>query len=329
MQGTGDSAMQRHGPRSTRRQWLAWMGGGLLAADAPTAARAQVRRHGRLVIVGGAEDRLNDRVILQKFLYLSGGPASRILVLPAASADPGGAWLAYQSVFHALGAYNVAPLLFDSRDAANAPEVAQEILAADGIFITGGDQSRLMDLLGDTAAARALHTAFHVRGSCIGGTSAGAAVMSRHMLAGGSAPWLPEKDVAQLDLGLGFVSNAIIDQHFSERRRTGRLLSVLAQMPDMLGVGIDEDTALVIERGQGVEIYGQGAVTLIDGRRMHSNVEDLEAHERLEMLDVRLHVLPAGHRYEVAPKSRYRQERMPASLRDAIKTLVEPGPLRG
>lgn len=321
--------MQDHAIHATRRQWLGWLGAGLLAAGVQLPAPAQVRRHGRLVIVGGAEDRLNDRVILHKFLYLSGGPAARILVLPAASGDPGGAWLAYQDVFNALGAFNLAPLLFDSPEAANQPEIANEILNADGIFITGGDQGRLMSVLGDTAAARALHTAFHVRGSCIGGTSAGAAVMSRHMLAGGTAPWLPEKGVAQLDLGLGFVTNAIIDQHFSERRRTGRLLSVLAQMPDMLGVGIDEDTALVIERGQGVEIYGQGAVTLIDGRRMHSNVDDLEAHERLEMLDVRLHVLPAGHRYEVAPKSRYRQESMPASLRDAIRSLVEPGPLRG
>jgi cyanophycinase len=119
------------------------------------------------------------------------------------------------------------------------------------------------------------------------------------------------------------------DQHFSERRRTGRLLSVLAQRPQMLGVGIDEDTALVIERGQSVEIFGQGAVTLIDGRRMRSNVDDLEANERLEMLDVRLHVLPAGHRYDVTPKTRYLRESMPASLRDAIRVLVEPGPLRG
>lgn len=313
------------GFRGTRRQWLALAGAAALAPG----VQAQARRHGRLVIVGGAEDRVNDRVILQKFLHLAGGPEARILVLPAASGDQTGAWLAYEAVFQALGARNVAPLILTSPEDANAPEAANQILNADGIFMTGGDQTRLMARLWDTAAQRALHTAFHARGACIGGTSAGAAVMSRHMLAGGAAPWLPEKGVAQLDTGLGFVANAIIDQHFSERRRTGRLLSVLAQMPDMLGVGIDEDTALVIERGQGVEIYGQGAVTLIDGRRMLSNVDDLEANERLEMLDVRLHVLPAGHRYELAPKSRYRQENMPASLRDAIKALVEPGPLRG
>jgi cyanophycinase len=312
--------------QTTRRRWL----GSLAAlAVAPATGWAQVRRHGRLVIIGGAEDRVNDRIILNKFLHLSGGAQARILVLTAASTDQAGAWAAYEAVFRELGARNVAPLIIESAEQANTPEVANEILGADGIFMSGGDQSRLMERLWDTGAARAMHTAFHLRGCCIGGTSAGAAVMSRHMLAGGTAPKLPEKNVASLDVGLGFVSNAIIDQHFSERRRTGRLLSVLAQVPQMLGVGIDEDTALVIERGRGVEIFGQGAVTLIDGRRMHSNVDDLEANERLEMLDVRLHVLPAGHRYDVEPRSRYLQETTPASLRDAIKALVEPGPLRG
>lgn len=314
-----------HEWQTTRRRWL----GGLAALSVAPAGWTQVRRNGRLVIVGGAEDRLNDRVILQQFLHLSGGPEARILVIPAATSDQAGAWQTYSNAFRELGARHVTALIIESPEDADTPEFAAEILAADGIFMSGGDQSRLMERLWDTASFRALHTAFHVRGACIGGTSAGAAVMSRHMLAGGSAPWLPEKDVASLDVGLGFVANAIIDQHFSERRRTGRLLSVLAQRPQMLGVGIDEDTALVIERGQGVEIFGQGAVTLIDGRRMRSNVDDLEANERLEMLDVRLHVLPAGHRYDVTPKSRYLRESMPASLRDAIRVLVEPGPLRG
>jgi cyanophycinase len=314
-----------HEWQTTRRRWL----GGLAATAWASAGWAQARRHGRLVIVGGAEDRVKDRVILNQFLHLSGGPDARLLVIPAASSDQAGAWQAYSHAFRELGARQVTSLIIESAEDADTPEFANEILAADGIFMSGGDQSRLMERLWDTASFRALHTAFHVRGACIGGTSAGAAVMSRHMLAGGSAPWLPEKDVADLDVGLGFVHNAIIDQHFSERRRTGRLLSVLAQRPQMLGVGIDEDTALVIERGQAVEIFGQGAVTLIDGRRMRSNVDDLEANERLEMLDVRLHVLPAGHRYEVTPRSRYLRDSMPASLRDAIRVLVEPGPLRG
>jgi len=223
---------------------------------------------------------------------------------------------------------NCAPLEIRTPAEANDPQLVNRLLNADGIFMTGGDQRRLMGLIWESEVARAMHTAFHLRGCCIGGTSAGAAALSRHMLAEGDTPRLPEKDAAILDLGLGFVSTAIIDQHFSERRRLGRLLSVLAQRPEMLGVGIDEDTALVIERGQSVEVIGKGAVTLIDGRRMSSNFEDVDSNERLEMLGVNLHLLPAGKRYGVIAGERG-QPRTPASLREAIGVLVTPGPIRG
>lgn len=314
--------------RFNRRQWLA-LGLALAALPAPALAEdgAYQRRLGRLVVIGGAEDRLRDRLILRRFVELCGGPQAQILVLTAASADPAASWRGYEPVFRELGAERCAPLDIADRDAANDPEIVNRLLHADGIFMTGGDQRRLMGLLWETEAARAMHLSFHLRGCCIGGTSAGAAALSRLMLAEGDTPRLPEKDAAILDLGLGFVSKAIIDQHFSERRRLGRLLSVLAQRPDMLGVGIDEDTALVIERGQGVEVIGQGAVTLIDGRRMRSNFEDVDTNERLEMLGVSLHVLPAGHRYSVQPERGARA--LPGSLLDAIVTLVAPGPIRG
>lgn len=303
-----------------------------LALAAPLALHAQApgatRRVGRLVAIGGAEDRLQDRVILRRFVELCGGPQARIRVLSAASGDPQGVWLAYQQVFAELGVAHSAHLDITDAGHANSAEVVDQILDADGIFISGGDQRRLMALVWETEAFRALHTAFHLRGCCIGGTSAGAAVLSRHMLAQGAAPRLPEKEAAELDLGLGFVSKAIIDQHFSERGRLGRLLSVLAQRPDMLGVGIDEDTALVIERGLSVEVVGQGAVTLVDGRQLRSNFDDIESRERLEMLDVRVHLLPAGRRYS-AQSGDFSFRRMPPSLRDAVSLLVAPGPIRG
>lgn len=314
--------------RFNRRRWLAL---GLALAALPVAAPAEdsayQRRLGHLVVIGGAEDRLKDRVILRRFVELCGGPQAQILVLTAASADPAASWRGYEPVFRELGAERCEPLDIHSTEEASDPALVNRLLHADGIFMTGGDQRRLMGLLWETEAARAMHLAFHLRGCCIGGTSAGAAALSRLMLAEGDTPRLPEKDAAVLDLGLGFVSRAIIDQHFSERRRLGRLLSVLAQRPDMLGVGIDEDTALVIERGQGVEVIGQGAVTLIDGRRMRSNFEDVDANERLEMLGVNLHVLPAGHRYSVQGERGTRG--LPATLMDAIGTLVAPGPIRG
>lgn len=300
----------------------------LAAASAALPVTAQARRIGRLVIIGGAEDRLHDKVILRRFVELSGGPSARIRLISAASATPEWAWDTYGKAFGDLGVTDFSPIPIDDRDAANSPAVTDRILEADGLFISGGDQRRLMDLIWETEAFKALHIAFHLRGCCMGGTSAGAAVMSRHMLAQGEATKLPEKEVADLDLGLGFVSRAIIDQHFSERGRLGRLLSAMAQWPTMLGVGIDENTALVIERGAAVEVVGQGAVTVVDGRAMRTNVDLVDTRGRLEMLGLRVHLLPAGQRYSANPLVQ-RAQSMPVELREAVDLLVAPGPIRG
>lgn len=293
-----------------------------------TPSFAKARRVGRLMIIGGAEDKLKDRIILQRFVELCGGSGSRIRVLSAASSDPASAWATYQSVFFELGVGDCQPIPIPDRGAADSSTVTDLILQADGIFISGGDQRRLMELIWETAAFRALHAAFHLRGCCVGGTSAGAAVLSRNMLVQGEATMLPEKEVAELDIGLGFVARAIVDQHFSERGRLGRLLSALAQRPQMLGVGVDEDTALVIERGLGIEVIGRGAVTIVDGRSMLSNHDRIDERERLELLGVRLHVLPSGHRYSLKPTVSQARV-MPTALLEAVGLLVEPGPIRG
>lgn len=322
----------------SRRQWLTGslacalptlpvaLGAGLLAL--PAIPQAQERRTGTLLIVGGAEDRLQDRVILRTFVELCGGPSARILVCTAASGDPAASWAGYQPVFAALGADHCQHLEISTPEHANDPVRVSQILQADGIFLGGGDQRRLMGLLWETEAARALHIAFHLRGATIGGTSAGAAALSRQMLAIGEATPRPEKDVVSVDIGLGFVSRAVVDQHFSERGRLGRLLSALAQRPDLLGVGVDEDTALVIERGLSVQVIGAGNVTLVDGRHMNTNFRDLGPAERLEMLGVQLHVLPSGHRYALSPSDPH-SRRLPLALKEAIRLLVEPGPIRG
>lgn len=185
-----------------------------------------------------------------------------------------------------------------------------------------------MDLIWEAETFKAMHVAFHLRECCVGGTSAGAAVMSRHMPAQGEATRLPEKDVADLGIGLGFVADADIDQHFSERGRLGRLLLVLAQRPQTLGGGVDEGTALVIERGTAIEVIGQGAANFVDGRSTATNQNVIDSRERLEMLGVRLHLLPAGKRYSANPLVQ-RASGMPAALREAIGLLVAPGPIRG
>jgi cyanophycinase len=307
-----------------RRQLLSL----LASAALPIGLAAQTAKmQGRLVIIGGAEDRKQDRIILRKFLELSGGSNAKIRVVNAASGVPDVVWASYQAVFQDLGARNceVVPML--TRDDASKPEVISQLAEADGIFITGGDQNRLMQCLWESPASQAMHRAFHLNNTCIAGTSAGAAVMSRHMLAQGAPTPTPEKDVVSMDIGLSFMPNAIVDQHFSQRHRLSRLLSALAQRPDLLGVGIDEDTALVIEPNQSVEIVGRGAVTLVDPRYMRSNLDTIDEGDKLEMLGLQLHVLPAGNRYVLPSNPKNRKQ--PVLLWDALSMLAKTGPMRG
>ena len=287
--------------------------------------QAQAQRTARLLIVGGAEDRQQDRVILRKFIEYTGGPLARIRLITAASGAPEAVAESYRQAFGELAVQNFEVLPLQEREQAFDPQVLQSLQQADGVFMSGGDQSRLMATIWETPVLQALHQAFHFRGCCIGGTSAGAAVMSRHMIAQGPALLRPRKDAIATDIGLGLLPAAIVDQHFSERRRLARLLSVLAQRPDLLGVGIDEDTALVVERGQAIEVIGQGMVTLVDPSKAVSNLDELEADELIELLGVTMHTLPAGHRYPVQTRA---PRHWPTGLHAALQRLVRPGPVR-
>jgi cyanophycinase len=176
-----------------------------------------------------------------------------------------------------------------------------------------------------------MHRVFKTRGACIAGTSAGASAMSEHMLASSAATdQIPVKGDTYLAAGLGFLQRVVIDQHFSERHRLGRLLGIVAQNPYLLGIGIDEDTALVVENGAGLEVVGNGAVTLIDGRQMMSNFLDAEERERLELVNVKLHLLPAGARYYLHGDEEKDARPVPPALREAVaavtsvSTIVEP-----
>lgn len=300
-----------------------FLGAALAAATWP--ALAQTPRTGHLLIVGGAEDRLQDRVILRKFIEYAGGLHARLRLITAASGVPQVVAESYRNAFADLGAQDFDVLPLSDRDSAFAPALRENILQADGIFMSGGDQSRLMAAIWETPVLGALHQAFHFHGACIGGTSAGAAVMSRHMISQGPALLRPRKDAIDTDIGLGLLPAAVVDQHFSERRRLARLLSALAQRPDLLGVGIDEDTALVVERGQAIEVIGRGVVTLVDPSQVRTDVDALEVDEQIEMLGLQLHTLPAGHRYAVQGRT---PRHWPEGLLTALQRLVRPGPVR-
>ncbi|MEW6705079.1 MAG: cyanophycinase [Pseudomonadota bacterium] len=293
-----------------------------MASD-PTSPPAREQRAGCLVIIGGNEDREHDKLVLRRVVELAGRPNPRMVVLTAAGDEAVGLLEVYRRVFSELGVGACLGLELGSRDEANDPGAADRLLNADGVFITGSDPKRLLALTGGTAVHRALQQAFHQFGQCIAGTSAGASALAQHMLQDGEG----------LAAGLGLLQRAVIDQHFSERQRLGRLLQVVAQNPTLIGVGIDEDTALVIEPCGGLEVVGDGAVTLLDGRQMSSNF--LAGHDRaaLELIDVKLHLVPAGARYvcdgvNAPPRGagRWRQPRqVPPALQGIATLLTSPG----
>jgi cyanophycinase len=289
-------------------------------------AEQVAQSHGHLVIVGGGEDKQHDMAILKRFVELSGGPAAKIVVITAASAVTDHMWETYERAFADLGVTRHLHLHLDSRHDANDDDHIRDLRDADGIFMTGGDQKRLLALIGGTKLDAAMHAALKLRGACIGGTSAGASAMSGHMLAQGRAELHPEKGSVSLGAGLGFLHKVVIDQHFSERQRLSRLLSVVAQNPYLQGIGIDEDTALVVERGVGIEVLGEGAVTIVDGRSMSTNVAEIADRATPELIDVRLHLLPAGSRYAL-PGSGDDARRIPPPLLEFLENITKRNPL--
>jgi cyanophycinase len=283
--------------------------------------------HGHLVIIGGGEDRKRDKEILSRFVELSGGADAKIVVITAASSIAEEMWQVYDKAFGDLGVQTRVHLHLQSRQDANDEQHIRDVTDADGIFMTGGDQKRLLAIIGGTVLDAEMHTALKVRGACIGGTSAGASAMSGHMLAQGRADLQPEKGAVSLGAGLGFLHRVIIDQHFSERQRLARLLSIVAQNPYLLGIGIDEDTALVVERGVGIEVLGEGAVTIVDARNMSTNIADIDDHMTPELIDVRLHLLPAGSKYQLPGDDRPAGRPLPAPMLEFLENVTRRNPI--
>lgn len=255
---------------------------------------------GHLVIIGGAEDRTDEKRVLAKVVELSGGDSAHMVVLTTASSLGPEVEKVYHSAFTALGARQVTTLHINDRLAANDPVLADVILNASGIFMTGGDQSRLAAILGGSECGKAMHRAFKRRGACVAGTSAGASAISEHMVASGRKGVHPKKGMLNLVPGLGLLDRVIIDQHFSQRHRLGRLLSIVAQNPFLIGVGIDEDTAIVVDPNTELSVIGAGAVTIVDARDLtYTNVNEAKKNQILAMTNVQLHVLPAGFRFHI------------------------------
>lgn len=282
--------------------------------------------HGHLVIVGGHEDREGDKPVLQRFVELLPSRDGPVYVLTAATEEPEQAWQQYEEAFGDLGVKDLRPLHVGEREHANDRALWEPVRDARGIFMTGGDQKKLISVLGGTRLCDVLRHVYIQQAACVGGTSAGASAFSEHMLSEVGEDDNPLTSEVRLTAGLGFVLNAIIDQHFSQRGRLVRLLAAVAHNPKLCGVGIDEDTGLVISRGKGIEVIGTGAVTLVDGREMRTRIVESADREVFRVSDVGLHMLPAGDRLDWSPEpqdeSRAEEAGYSRGLQSLVKILV-------
>jgi len=255
---------------------------------------------GPLIAIGGAEDKVRERTILRYFLEVAGGSDASVVVLATASEVPE-TGERYADLFYALNADSVEVLRIATReDALVAGAEAHELLEyATGLFITGGGQLRLSSALGGTQVAATIQ-ARHAAGMLVGGTSAGAAFLARHMIALGDSGATPRRRLVHLAPGLGLAPDLVIDQHFRRRDRLGRLLTALSYNPGLLGVGIDEDTAAVIDSEGVLRVLGAGAVTVVDARDMrYTDSHAAHRGQPLAMLGVKLDVLSSGCRYDI------------------------------
>ena len=248
---------------------------------------------GWIVPIGGAENKENDPRILQRFIDVSGGPDADIVVIPTASQlhETGHR---YEQVFRDLGARRVSVMDFDTRRDCQEPSRLERLEQASGIFFTGGNQLRLTTLLGGTPVAKLIRSR-NAHWVTVGGTSAGASILSEHMIAFGDEGGSAISGSVRLAPGLGLTNRFVIDQHFRERDRFGRLLTALAYNPFAVGVGLDEDTAAFIGPTNLLEVEGTGGVTVVDAADVtYSSMDSIAEGQPLCMLGLKVHLLVTG-----------------------------------
>jgi cyanophycinase len=256
------------------------------------------RQRGYIIPIGGAEDKVPEAEILNHFVDLCGGRRARLTVIPTASqlAETGDS---YRRLFHDIGARDVDVLKIESREDGSSERYIAALEEADGVFVTGGNQLRLSSIIGGTPLAQALRRA-NAGGLHVAGTSAGAAFIPEHMIAHGDSGPTPRAAMVQLAPGFGLTNKAIIDQHFRERDRIGRLLTALAYNPFAVGLGLDEDTAAFIGPDNVLEVYGSGAITVVDPSELSkSTIDQVEPGSPVSLVGVKLHVLARGGRFDL------------------------------
>lgn len=253
---------------------------------------------GKLISIGGAEDRDGEAVILKKFVEMAKGENAHIVVMTIATDHPDETGKSYTKAFKRLGAKKIDVLDVSEREDTSQEKNIELVKKATGLFFTGGDQIHITSLLGGTTLQKIIHEQYE-SGLIVGGTSAGAAMMSNSMLLNGAGEENPRLGGVEIGPGMDLIVGAMIDTHFSQRGRFGRLLAAVAHYPQDLGIGIDENTAMIVNK-KDFTVIGEGAVTVIDGGGItFTNAPDVKRGEGLALADVKVHILPEGYKFNL------------------------------
>ena len=257
-----------------------------------------------VIIIGGAEDKTGERTILKAFFESAGGRSAKIGIIPCASREPTLVGTRYYDIFTGMGAQQVQVLDIRYRSECDEPRWLEMLSGCTGVFITGGDQLRLHELIGGTPLMRAIKAGIEEKILVVAGTSAGAAIMGEDMIAGGSSGESPNQSLVDLTEGLGIVPELLVDQHFHNRNRMARLLSAIAAHPDRLGVGIDEDTSIALTGDGSFEVIGKGSITIVDpGDMTHTSYQadgyDTDGQTApISLHNLKVHILRHGDYFD-------------------------------
>lgn len=253
-----------------------------------------------VMVIGGAEDKIHGRQILQTFFQRSGATDARIAIIPSASREPAAIGSRYHDIFEEMGAKAIEVIDIREREHGEDPNWQSYIEDCTGVFMTGGDQLRLCGLLADTSIMERVRMRAQLGEITLAGTSAGAAVMGHHMIAGGGSGESPNRALVDMTIGLGIIPEVIVDQHFHNRNRMARLISAVAAHTDKLGIGIDEDTCAMFEGDGTFQVIGKGTVTVVDsGETSYTNYPSVGTTDPISIHNLRVHILSYGDRYDL------------------------------
>ena len=268
--------------------------------DQSLEMRTQQATKTAVLVIGGAEDKVHGREILHTFFCRAGSTDAHIAIIPSASREPALIGARYLSIFEEMGAKQIDILDIRERDQCAEPQIQECLENCTGVFLTGGDQLRLCAILADTPVMETIRLRVQRNQLTLAGTSAGAAVMGHHMIAGGGSGESPNRSLVDMATGLGILPDVIVDQHFQNRNRMARLISAIAIHPDRLGIGIDEDTCALVEGDGMLQVMGKGTVTIVDpGELGYTNHPDVGATDPLSLHNLRVHILSYGDRYHL------------------------------